>query len=130
MRKVSISTDEFSGSTRFQADDEIGHDDLAHDISYHETLGCTRNSYERIDIKKSPVVKSAEPTAQVSWSTAQRLQGVSDVAFALEAYRRGLCLVSAKNILSGRYESGKRRNKSQRGGAAANLHRASGTYDE
>src|SRR5277367_934810 len=106
MRRA-LSTDENSGSSRFQADDEVN-DDLAHDISYAEALGCVRQNYERMSIPKIPAVKEAAPMAAVSWSTAQQLQGVSDVAFAFEAHRRGLCLVSAKNILSGKvFDSGK-----------------------
>ena len=56
--------------------------------------------------------RESRPMAQVSWSTAQQLQGVSDAAFAIEAWRRGMKLVAAKNILSGKcHESGKKKHK-------------------
>jgi hypothetical protein len=108
MRRV-IALDESTGSTNMQDDEPC---------SYHRMLGVTRNDYERIDIKKTPVVKAAEPMAEISWTTADVMRNASNLAFALEAHRRGLCLVSAKNILSGKYfDSGKtkprRKSKSQ-----------------
>jgi hypothetical protein len=116
--RPAISLAPETGTSRWQADDEIGNDELAHDISYVELLGCQRCDYERQDVAKP---KPAQ-MAQVSWSTADVLRRASDTAFALEAYRRGLTLVGAKRILSGKhYESGKKkhRRKSKRGGAAA-----------
>ena len=54
--RPAISTDETTGSSCFQADNEIGSDDLSHDLSYHEALGCHPSDYEH------------EPMAQVSWA--------------------------------------------------------------
>jgi hypothetical protein len=112
MRGNAISNQIFSGTTRWQEEDEIGHDDLAHDISFTELLECERHCYERQDVAEPKPVVKAVPMAQVSWSTAQQLQGVSDAAFAIEAWRRGMKLVAAKNILSGKcHESGKKKHK-------------------
>lgn len=105
--KQPISTDARSGSTRFQ--------DEAEAQSFTELLGIASDEYEREDVAKP----QPEPMAQVSWSTAEQLKRVSDGAFAIEAYRRGLRLVGVRDILSGRHSSGKkkrkRRNKSRRG---------------
>jgi hypothetical protein len=119
--RPAFSTDLNSGSSRFQADDEVN-DDLAHDISYQELLQCLRHDYERMDVKKPRMVKSPEPMAEISWTTADVMRRASDTAFAIEAHSRGFKLVGAKRILSGtHYESGKKkhRRKSKRGGAAA-----------
>jgi hypothetical protein len=66
---------------------------LAHDISYIETLECRRQNYERMDVKKIPIVKVEVPMAQVSWSDArpmcEKLKDASDFALALEMRRRG-----------------------------------------
>jgi hypothetical protein len=100
MRGKSISTDETTGTTRTQPEDEP--------CSYHRMLECVRSQYERMDVAKPRVVKVAQPMAEISWTTADVMRRASDTAFALEAHRRGLCLVSAKNILSGKYPSGKK----------------------
>jgi hypothetical protein len=106
--RPALSTDNNSGSSRFQADDEIS-DELAHDISYVELLGCQRSSYERIDIEKKP---TPVQMAEISWTTADVMHRASDTAFAIEAYRRGMKLVAVKNILSGKYyDSGKRKHR-------------------
>lgn len=105
--RPALSTDESSGSTRFQADDEIS-EALAHDVTFHELLGVTHSEYERQDV----ATPKPAPCAEVSWQqarpTADVLRGASDAALAIEAYRRGMRLVGAKNILSGRYASGKK----------------------
>jgi len=113
--RPAISTNPETGSSRFQADDEVN-DDLANDISYREALGCLRSDYERQDVARP----KPAPMAQVSWSTAEQMRQISDCAFAIEAYRRGQRLVSANQILSGtHHDSGKKRHKrktkSQRG---------------
>ena len=99
--RPAISTDETTGSSRFQADNEIGSDDLSHDISYHETLGCHRDDYERQDVAEPKPV----PMAQVSWADARpmadRLKDASDLALALELRRRGY--IVASKILDGRH---------------------------
>jgi hypothetical protein len=120
--RPAISTTEATGTTRWQEDDEIS-ESLAHDATFTELLGVTRKDYERMDVAKPRVVKSPEPMATVSWSDArpmaEKLKDVSDAAFAIEAYRRGMKLIAVKRILSGtHYENGKRkhRRKSKRGG--------------
>ena len=60
-------------------------------VQYHRMLGCIRSDYERQDVARPKPVQMA----QVSWSTAERLKRISDCAFAIEAYRRGLRLVGA-----------------------------------
>ncbi|MGA7638012.1 MAG: hypothetical protein WCB00_13860 [Candidatus Acidiferrales bacterium] len=48
------------------------------------------------------------------------LQSVSDTAFAIEAHRRGLRLVNASRILSGKYhDSGKRKHRRKNKSTAA-----------
>jgi hypothetical protein len=96
MRGKSISNQIFSGTTRWQEEDEIGHDDLAHDISYAELLQCQRRDYERMSVPKkkaAPVVKAVEPMAEISWHDARpmadRLKDTSEAAFRLEMLRRG-----------------------------------------
>jgi|SRR5271156_2611673 hypothetical protein len=113
--RPALSTDENSGSSRFQADDEVN-DELAHDVTFVEILQCSRSDYERHDVAKPKphAVAIAAPMASVSWSTAQRLQGVSDAAFAIEMRRRGYEI--ARKILSGKYyDSGKRKHKKRKG---------------
>jgi len=119
--RPAISADPETGTTRQQMDDEIGRDDLAHDISFAELLGVTRSAYERIDIKKSPAVKVEAPMAEVSWqqarATADVLRDASEFAFQLEMRRRGYTLAS--KILSGKYHSSgkhKHKTKSQKRG--------------
>jgi hypothetical protein len=102
--RPALSTDDNSGSSRFQADDEIS-EELAHDVTFIELLECQRNSYERIDIQKKP---TPVQMAEISWTTADVMRDASNLAFALKAHRRGLCLVAVKNILSGKYPSGKK----------------------
>ena len=91
--RLAISTDETTGSSRFQTDSEIGHEDFSHDISYRETLNCV--DYERDD---APPLRMAE----ISWTTADVLRRASDTALALDAHRRGMVLVGVQNILSGK----------------------------
>lgn len=111
--RPAISADETTGSSRFQADNEIGSDDLSHDISYHETLECVRDAYERQDI----AAPQPASTATAPWvPIATVLQSVSDTAFLIEARRRGYAI--AGKVLSGKYhDSGKKKHvrKSQRG---------------
>jgi hypothetical protein len=111
--RPAISLAPETGTTRFQADDDIN-EELSPDISYHEALGCVRSDYERMDIKKSPVAKVAAPMAEVSWqqarSTADVLKDASELAFLMEARRRGYEV--AGRILSGKYhDSGKRKHR-------------------
>ncbi|MGB8441593.1 MAG: hypothetical protein WCE26_19500 [Candidatus Acidiferrales bacterium] len=120
--RPAISADETTGSSRFQADDDIN-EDLSHDISYAEILEVIQEDYERRDDPKPRAAKLAEPTATVSWSTAEVLRNASNLAFAIEAHSRGMKLVAAKNILAGnvlqnRWPSGKKkhRRKSQKRG--------------
>ena len=86
--REAISSNPASGTTRFQADDDIN-EDLSHDISYHETLECVRDAYERQDI----AAPQPAPMAQVSWADARpmadRLKDVSDLALMMELNRRG-----------------------------------------
>lgn len=70
-----LSNDETSGTTRFQ--------DEADAQSYAEQLGVAD-----YDIPPDKV-----QFAEVSWTTAHGLQKASDVAFRLEANRRGFKLV-------------------------------------
>jgi hypothetical protein len=92
--RPAISTDETTGSSRWQADDEVN-DELAHDISFTESLECERHHYERSDIKKAPVM------AEVSWADARpmcdKLKDASDFAIFLELNRRGYAI--AGNVL-------------------------------
>src|SRR5580704_16413416 len=104
MRHV-LSTDERSGTTRFQTE--------ALAQSYLELLQA-----DDFEVRHRAV--KARPMAEISWTTADVLRRASDTAFALEAYRRGVCLVGAKNILSGIFANGKKlyrrkqeKNKSQ-----------------
>jgi hypothetical protein len=113
--RPAISLAPETGTTRFQSDDDIN-EDLSPDISYHESLGCVRSDYERQDVAKPKPV----PTAQVSWSDARpmgdRLKDASDLAFRMEALRRGYEI--AGKILDGRhYPSAKtiHKKQSQRG---------------
>lgn len=108
--RPAISLAPETGTSRWQADDEIGNDELAHDISYVELLGCQRSDYERQDVAKP---KPAQ-MAQVSWSTADVLRNASNLAFALEAHSRGMKLVAVKNILAGGHASGKKKHKRQK----------------
>jgi hypothetical protein len=95
MRRV-LSTDEQSGTTRFQVE--------APAQSYLELLQA-----DDFEVKHCPV-KSAEPMAQVSWTTADRLSNASDLAFQIEARRRGY--IRAGKILSGtHHDSGKKKHK-------------------
>ena len=91
--RIAISSDEQSGTTRFQVE--------APALSYLELLQA-----DDFEVKHCAV--KVEPMAQVSWSTADVLRNASNMAFAIEAHRRGLGLVAAKNILSGKYPSGKK----------------------
>ena len=100
MRKA-IALDESTGSTNRQDDEPC---------SYHETLGCHRGDYERQDVAKPKPV----PMAQVSWAdarpTAERLKDASDLAFIMEARRRGYEI--ADRVLSGKYyDSGKKKHR-------------------
>jgi hypothetical protein len=52
--------------------------------------------------------------AEIGWTTADVMCRASDMAFALKAHRRGMCLVGAKNILAGRHTSGKKKHKRQK----------------
>jgi hypothetical protein len=108
--RPAISLDPDTATTRYQADDEIAHDDLSHDISYHEVLEVTRGDYERQDSAKPTPV----PMAQVSWqqarTTADVLKDASELAFMMEARRRGYAV--AGKILSGKYhDNGKRKHR-------------------
>jgi hypothetical protein len=103
----AISLDLETGSIRFQ--------DHAPVLSYLELLQAD-------DFEVKHCAAKATPMAEISWTTADVLRRASDTAFALEAHRRGMCLVGAKNILSGRFANGKKphrrkqkKNKSQRG---------------
>jgi hypothetical protein len=93
MRGKSISTDETTGTTRWQPDDEPQ--------SYHRMLGVVRNQYERRDDPKPRIVKSVEPMATVSWAdartTADKLNDASDLAIFLELNRTGYAI--AANVL-------------------------------
>jgi hypothetical protein len=111
--RPALSLNPETATTRQQMDDEIGSDDLAHDISYAEILQCSRSDYERQDVAEpKPVVKAAEPMAEVSWTTADVMRRVSPLAFAMEAYRRGMTLVNVQKILSGtHHDSGKRKHR-------------------
>jgi hypothetical protein len=100
MRKVT-ALDESTGSTNRQADQPC---------SYHQLLECCRQDYERQYVAKP---KPAQ-MAQVSWSTADVLRNASNMAFAIEAHRRGLCLVAVKNILAGGHASGKKKHQRQK----------------
>jgi hypothetical protein len=116
--RIAISLDPDTATTRYQADDEIGSDDLSHDISYAEILEVTRGDYDCRDDPKPRVVKSAEPIATVSWADArpmsEKLKDASDLAFLLEANRRGYAI--AGNVLTGRWPSGKKKHKSKKRG--------------
>lgn len=116
MRKA-ISTDSDTGTSRWQEADVF-------DISFHESLGCTRRQYERVDIKQSHVVKSAEAMASVSWSTAKQLEQISDCAFAIEAHRRGMRLVSVENILSQENEIKSAKSAKENKNASSTHHNA------
>jgi hypothetical protein len=95
-----LSTDEQSGTTRFQTE--------APAQSYLELLQA-----DDFEVKHRAV--KAPPMATVSWSTADVLRNASNLAFAIEAHSRGLKLVGAKRILSGtHYESGKRKHRSRK----------------
>jgi hypothetical protein len=86
--RPAISLDRETGTSRFQADDDIN-EDLSHDISYREALGCVRNDYECMSVPEQKVV----PMAEVSWAdamtTADRLKHISDLALMMELNRRG-----------------------------------------
>jgi|SRR5271156_3180884 hypothetical protein len=97
MRKVN-ALDESTGSNNMQDDEPC---------SYAELLQCLRSDYERMDVAKPKPVQMA----QVSWSTADVLRNASNLTFAIEAHRRGMSLVGAKNILSGKYSSGRKIHK-------------------
>jgi hypothetical protein len=100
--RPAISLAPETGTTRYQADDEIS-EVLAHDITFIELLGCRRSDYERQDVAKPKPVQMAE----ISWTTADVMRRASDLAFAFEARRRGY--ISAGKILDGRhYPNGKR----------------------
>lgn len=109
--RSAISLDPTTGTSRWQEEDVF-------DISYAEILQVECHLYERQDIAAPKPV----PMAEISWADArpmsEKLKQVSDYAFAIEAHRRGMRVVSAQNILNGKYhDSGvkkhKRRNKSQ-----------------
>jgi hypothetical protein len=112
MRRV-LSTDEQSGTDRFQKDDEVN-DELAHDVTFIELLGCKRSDYERQDVATPKPV----PMATVAWFDARpmcdKLKDASDLAFLLEANRRGYAI--AGNALTGRWPSGKKKHKSKKRG--------------
>ena len=91
--RESLSSNPASGTTRFQVE--------APAASYLELLQAD-------DFEVKPCTVKATPMATVSWSTADVLRNASNMAFAIEAKRRGLCLVAVKNILSGKYPSGKK----------------------
>ncbi len=91
--RPAISTDPTTGTTRWQEEDVF-------DIRYHEALGCTRGQYERMDVAKPRAAKVAQRMAEVSWTTADVMRNASNTAFALEAHRRGMRLVSTQKILS------------------------------
>jgi hypothetical protein len=105
MRKV-MALDESTGSSNMQDDEPC---------SYHRLLGVVRSDYERKSVPKHKVV----PMAQVSWADARqmadKLKDASDLAFILEANRRGYAI--AGKILDGRhYPSGKNIHKSKKRG--------------
>jgi hypothetical protein len=103
--RPALSTDSQSGTTRFQADDDIN-EDLSHDVNFHELLGVTRDDYERQDV----AAPKAEPMATAPWvPMASVLQTASDVALSLELLRRGYEV--AGNVLQNRWPSGKRKHK-------------------
>jgi len=109
--REAISLDKTTGTSRWQEEHDVN-DDLALEATYAEMLQVERHCYERMDVKKSPVVKSEEPMAQISWSTAEVMRNASNLAFAMEAYRRGMTLVSVQKILSGtHHDSGKRKHR-------------------
>jgi hypothetical protein len=97
----AISLDPDTATTRFQTE--------AVAQSYLELLQAT--DFE----VKHCAVKTAAPMAEISWTTADVMRRVSPLAFAMEAYRRGLKLVGVENILSGAYyESGKKKHVRQK----------------
>jgi hypothetical protein len=87
MRGKSISTDETTGTTRTQPEDEP--------CSYHRMLECVRSQYERMSVprKKVAPVEKEVPMAQATWADArpmsEKLKDASDLARALELNRRG-----------------------------------------
>jgi hypothetical protein len=101
--RPAISLDESSGSTRYQADDEIS-EDLSHDVSFREWLGAVVEDYE--------VVKET-PMATIPWADSrtmsEKLKDASELVFQLEARRRGYEI--AGNILTKRWPSGKRKRR-------------------
>lgn len=108
--RPAISRDETTGSTRFQ--------DEAEAQSFIELLGCQRDCYERQDVATPKPLPMAEVSWQQARPMAEVLKEASELAFVIEARRRGYAVAS--KILSGRYhDSGKRKhrrkNQSQRG---------------
>jgi hypothetical protein len=97
--RESLSSNPASGTTRFQVE--------APAASYLELLQAD-------DFEVKPCTVKATPMATVSRSTADVLRNASNMAFAIEAHRRGLCLVAVKNILAGRHASGKKKHKRQK----------------
>jgi hypothetical protein len=111
----AISTDHETGSTRYQADDDIN-EDLSHDISYIELLSCQRSDYERQDVAKPKHVQMA----QVSWFDArpmcEKLKEASDLCLRMEMMRRGY-EIAGKILSSKYYDSGKhKKHKSKKRG--------------
>jgi hypothetical protein len=86
----AISADSETGTTSFQ--------DAAPAMSFLELLQAD-------DVEVKSVVKTAAPMAEVSWTTADVMRRASDMAFAMEAHRRGMTLVSVQKILSGKYHN-------------------------
>jgi hypothetical protein len=99
--RIAISSDEQSGTTRFQVE--------APALSYLELLQA--NDFEVKTVK----TKSKPPAmAQVTWqqarTTAEVLPGASELAFLMEARRRGYEV--AGRTLSGKYhDSDKRKHR-------------------